>query len=311
MKKDRTKKVANWLYSDDFELDGSACLLPHLWWSAATYGRSLSRAYSKLGLLEDETTSGVALSFYWHFLGSLYGTAYELALKMLLISLDDPDGARIGFPKKHDLCGLWSLVPSEVQSEITQEAKSRGFGGSISDWFLEHQHFLTVEDRYPERTRGSSSKLRTTHRLLLPRGLSGDLIGQMEVIFQSIMQAMRHRYLSDEQADLPNEELDKVRAVVNEFEGLQQTRNRWSHLWGQPVVRPPTGTPIESQTFEGGTVVGYALDVTLLEQGQEARPRVVPRLWWVPASLEGLKEFDDADAFNTFVNQQVEEGSSP
>ena len=46
MNDDRTKKVKDWLYSDDFKLDGSLRLLPHLWWSVAMYGRSLSRANS-------------------------------------------------------------------------------------------------------------------------------------------------------------------------------------------------------------------------------------------------------------------------
>ena len=33
---------------------------------------------------------------------------------------------------------------------------------------------------------------------------------------------------------------------------------------------------------------------------------MIPRLWWVPKSHEGLQEFTDADEFNKFVRQQVE-----
>ena len=143
-------------------------------------------------------------------------------------------------------------------------------------------------------------------RLLLPRWLSDDLMGEMEVIFECIMGAVKRRYFSDEQVDMPREELEKLRADINEFDGLQRTRNRWSHLWGMPVVRPPRGTPSDAETFTGGEVVGYQLDVTLLEQGQQALPRMVPRLWWIPVDSAGLREFDDAELSNGFVRQQIE-----
>ena len=303
---DNSTKKEKWRYSDDFHLDEALFLLPHLWWSAAMYGRSLSLAYSKLGRSGGETISGVALTFYRHFLGSLLGMSYELALKALLVSLDDPHGRRIGFPRTHCVRRLWRLVPPEVQTEIECDTLKRGVDGSLAKWFKKHKDFLSAEDRYPEREAKGRGKWTTTVRLLVPRQMSGDLIGQMEVIFDCIMQAMKRTYYSDEQAVLPKEKLEWVRSVMNKFEGLQGTRNQWSHLWGQPVVRPAEDTPPDSRTFTRGTVVGHALDMTLLEQGQEAPPTVVPRLWWIPAGLEGLREFTDADEFNAFVRQQVE-----
>ena len=306
MQNDPTDRNPDYLYSDDFELDMAVYVLPHLWWSAAMYGRSLSSAYAKLGRRRDEMISAVATTFYRHFLGSLLGMSYELALKALLISLDDPPNRRVGFPKKHDLCLLWSLVPCDVQAEIEEEALERNFRDSLSNWFLQHEAFLSPQDRYPQSGDQDREKWRTSTRLVLPRVMSGDLIGQMGVIFECIMNAMKRRYFSGEQAELSREELDQLRAEMAEFHGLQQTRDNWSHLWGAPVVRPPKGTPLDAETFTGGTVLGYQLDVTLLEQGQEATPRLVPRLWWLPKSHEGLREFTDADEFNEFVRQQVE-----
>ena len=306
MKDDRTKKNPKWVYSDDFELDMAVYLLPHLWWSAAMYGRSLSGAYASLGRRRDQMVSGVAETFYRHFLGSLLGMSFELALKGLLISLDDPPDQRVGFPKKHDLPLLWGLVPSAVREEIELEAKERGVQGPLAEWFVEHGAFLSVEDRYPQKRAKGRQKWKTTVGLLLPRALSNDLMGQMEVIFDCIVGAMKRRYFSDEQAEMPIEDLEELRADMDTFDGSQHTRNRWSHLWGMPVVRPPEGTAPDAATFSGGRVVGYGLDVTMLEQGQEASPGTVPRLWWIPAGSDGLQEFTDADAFNSFVQRQIE-----
>ena len=110
----------------------------------------------------------------------------------------------------------------------------------MADWFKKHEAFLSVEDRYPQKRPKGRQKWRTMVRLLLPRWLSDDLMGEMEVIFECIMGAVKRRYFSDEQVDMPREELEKLRADINEFDGLQRTRNRWSHLWGMPVVRPPS-----------------------------------------------------------------------
>ena len=306
MKNDPTEKHPNWIYSDDCELDMAVYLLPHLWWSAAMYGRSLSAAYASLGRRRDEMVSGVAQTFYRHFLGSLLGMSFELALKGLLISLDDPPNRRVGFPKKHDLSKLWGLVPSDVREEVERDANERGVDGPLAEWFAEHGAFLSVEDRYPEKRANGRQKWKTSIGLLLPRSLSNDLIGQMEVIFDCIMEAMKRRYFSDEQAEIPIEDLKQLRAEMDTFDGLQKTRNRWSHLWGMPVVRPPNGTAQDATTFRGGNVVGYGLDVTLLEQGQEAHPRTVPRLWWIPVGADGLQEYRDADAFNSFVQRQID-----
>lgn len=305
MQHGQTSKKEKWVYSDDLELDGALCVLPHLWWSAAIYGRSLSRTYTELGRRgRNQVLSPLAFMFYRRFLGPLLGMAFELALKTLLVSLDDPDGKRIGYPTTHKLVRLWSLVPSGVRAEIEQETKKRGVQGSLDDWFSRHQSFLSVEDRYPEKEARKRGKFATSVGLLR-RGL----LVEMEVIFECIMQAMTRRYLSDEQAELPKDELEQLRSDINAFEGLQHTRNAWSHLWGMPVVRPPEGPPPDARTFTGGTVIGYQIDVTLLEQGQEAPPRVVPRLWWIPKSHEGLREFTDADEFNEFVRQRVEGGT--
>ena len=306
MQDNPTSKNPGWVYSDDFDLNEAVYLLPHLWWSAAMYGRSLSRAYARLGRQPGQMISGVAETFYRHFLGSLLGMSFELALKGLLISLDDPAGQRFGFPKKHDLPLLWNLVPGAVQTEVEFQAKRRGVQIPLAGWFEEHGDFLSVEDRYPEKRATGRHKWRTTARLLLPRALSNDLIGQMEVIFDCITGAMKQRYFSAEQAAMSAADLEELRADMDTFDGLQQTRNRWSHLWGMPVVRPPNGVAPDAETFTGGTVVGYGLDVTMLEQGQEATPRLVPRLWWIPAGASGLREFTDADAFNDFVRRQIQ-----
>ena len=306
MSNDQTKKKAGWVYSDDFELDVAVYMLPSLWWSAAMYGRSLSRAYTTLGRRDGATVSAVAMTFYRHFLGSMLGMAFELALKGLLISLDDPPTHRVGFPKRHDLPRLWELVPETVQAEIEGESKAHGFQRSFAEWFNKHAAFLSVEDRYPQKRAGDSLKWQTTSLLLVPRAMSNDLIGQMEVVFDCIVRAMKRRYFSDEQAEMPVDELDELRGDMDKFEGLQHTRNRWSHLWGTPVVRPPNGTPSAAESFLGGEVVGYQLDVTMLEQGQEASPRTVPRLWWIPVDTNGLREFTDAEEFNSFVRRQIE-----
>ncbi len=305
MQSNSTIKKPDYLYSDDFELDMAVYLLPHLWWGAAMYGRSLSNAYTRLGRRDDEMISGVANTFYRHFLGSMLGMSYELALKALLISLDDPPDHRVGFPKKHDLCLLWSVVPYDVQTEIERDAKQRGVQQSLADWFAQHGAFLSVDDRYPQTGGKDRQKWQTTARLLLPRPMTGDLIGQMEVIFDCIMQAMKGRYFSDDQAELSGDELDRLRADMAEFDGLQHTRNHWSHLWGAPVVRPPKGTSLDRETFTGGDLVGYQLDVTLMEQGQEAAPKTVPKLWWIPVGTKDVHEFTDANVFNGFVRQQV------
>ena len=297
---------ADWVYSDDFDLDVAVYMLPHLWWSVAMYGRSLSGAYTTLGRRDGQIVSPVSVAFYRHFLGSLFGMAFELAIKGLLISLDNPKSDRVGFPKTHDLSKLWGLVPRTVQTEIAQDAKGRGFKGPLAKWFAKHGAFLSVEDRYPQKRPNDDQSWQTTLRLLLPRAMSKDLIGQMEVVFDCIVAAMKRRYFSDEQAEMPVEELNKLRADMEQFDGLQDTRNRWSHLWGTPVVRPQTGTPPEAETFLGGDVIGHQLDVTMLEQGQEASPRTVPRLWWIPVDANGLREFTDADAFNSFVQRQIE-----
>ena len=306
MKDDPTKKKAKWVYSDDFELDTAVYLLPHLWWSAAMYGRSLSGAYASLGRRRGEMVSGVAETFYRNFLGSLLGMSFELALKGLLITIDDPAGHRIGFPKKHNLRLLWGLVPEPVRKEIELETKERAIQGPLAEWFAKHGAFLSVEDRYPQKRPEGRQKWRTTVRLLLPRALSNDLIGEMEVIFDCIMGAMKRRYFSDDQAEMPIDDLKQLRRDMDTFNGLQHTRNRWSHLWGMPVVHPPTGTAPDAATFRGGRVIGYGLDVTMLEQGQEASPRTVPRLWWIPVGAGGLREFTDAEAFNSFVQRQIE-----
>ena len=106
MKNNPTGKDPKWTYSDDFELSVAVYVLPHLWWSGAMYGRSLSSAYAKLGRRGNQMVSGVAETFYKHFLGSMFGMSFELALKALLISVDDPADHRSGFPKTHDLLDL-------------------------------------------------------------------------------------------------------------------------------------------------------------------------------------------------------------
>ena len=45
----------------------------------------------------------------------------------------------------------------------------------------------------------------------------------MEAIFERIMEAVKRRHFSDEQADMPREELEKLRADIDAFDRLQQT----------------------------------------------------------------------------------------
>ena len=301
---DRTSKMqkSKSVNSDHFELNQSVYVLPRLWWGVAMYGLSLSRAYAKLGQEATLTPSPVEETIYAHFLGSLLATSFELALKGLLISLDDPSGKRVCFQKTHDLCELWGCVPAEIQAEIGENTRKRNVNVSISEWFATHREFLSVADRYPEKPMNNNLKLKVKTIVNIWSDLFDNVMTEMAAIFNGIMGAMKPRYFPDGDGD---QEMQEIRSVMEKFDGLQQTRDYWSHLWGMPLVSFANEIGPESTITASGRIVGYVLDVTMLEQGLNAQPRVVPRLWWIPAGLEGIREFMDEQKFNDFVDQEL------